>query len=105
EVFEDEHQVANGLGQVGILAVDVVEDFAAGGGVQPVEHFSHGAHTAVGFAAEFAERLQLLPDDAGDFKDNFRRDLIQAGHSLRDVRPHGGGQRSQQGRGLGVVEV
>ena len=64
EVFEYEHQVADGLRQVGVLLLDVVQDFAAGRGIQPVQHFRHGAHAAVGFAAEFAQGLQLLPDHA-----------------------------------------
>src|ERR1017187_2454968 len=71
-VFEDEHQVANGLGQVGVLLVDVGEDLAAGSRIQPVEHLRHGAHAAVGFAAEFAQGLELLSDHAGDLQNHLR---------------------------------
>ena len=60
QVFEDEHEVADGLDQVGVLLLDVVEDPAAGAGIEAVEHLRHGAHAAVGFAAEFAQGLELL---------------------------------------------
>ncbi len=105
EVFKDEHQVADGLGKVGVLLVDVVEDLAAGGGVQTVEHLGHGADAAVRLAAEFTEGFEFLPDDGGDFENDLGGNLIEAGHALGDVRPHGGGKRSEQGRGLGVVQV
>ena len=105
QVFEHEHQVPDGLRQVGVLLFDVVEDLAAGGRIQAVEHLRHGAHAAVGFAAELAQRLQLLPDDAGDLEDDLGRDLVQARHAQRDVGAHVGGQRSQQRRGLRIVQV
>jgi hypothetical protein len=54
--------------QVGVLLFDVVEDLAARGGIQTVEHLRHRAHAAVRFAAEFAQRFQFLPDHAGDFQ-------------------------------------
>ena len=75
------------------------------GGVQAVQHFRHGAHAAVGFAAEFAQRLQLLADHAGDFEDDFRRNLVEAGHALGHVGAQLGRQRGQQRRGLRRVEV
>ena len=97
--------MADGCGDVGVLLVDVVENFAAGGGVETVEHFRDGAYAAVGFAAELAEGFELLPDDGGDLEDDIGGDLVEAGHALGDVGPHGGGQRSQQRGGLGVAEV
>ena len=91
--------------QVGVLVLDVVQDLPAGRRIETVEHLRHGAYAAVGFAAEFAQGLQLLPDHAGDLEDDLRRDLVQAGHALRDIRAQPGGQRGEQRGRLRGVQV
>ena len=83
----------------------VVQDHAARPGVQPVQHLRHGPHAAVGFPAELAQGLQLLADHGGDLHDDLRRDLVQAGHALGDIRAHLRRQRNQQRRRLRRVQV
>ena len=80
--------MADGLRQVGVLLLDGFQDLAAGAGSRRFSIFGHGAHAAVGFAAEFAQGLQFLADHGGDLEDDFRRDLVQAGHALGHVRAH-----------------
>src|SRR6185312_10711774 len=68
KVFEDEHEVANRLDQVRIVRFYRCEDFLARARIQTIEHLRHRANSAIGFAAVFPERLQLLSDH--------RRDLV-----------------------------
>ena len=88
-----------------VLLFDVLENLFAGAGIEAVEHLRHGAHAAVRFAAELAERLQLLADDAGDLGDDLGRNLIQVRHAQGHVGAHSGRQRDQQCGGLRGIQV
>ncbi len=103
EVFEHEHQMANGGCGARVALLDVRKQSFARTGIEPVEHFSDGTHAAVGFAAEVAKTFQLILDHAGDFSDDFRRDLIETGHAQRHIGAHILRERIEQcGRFRGV---
>ena len=57
QVFENEHQMANGFDQVRVMLLDHLEDFLAGAGIEAIEHLRDGANAAIGLAAEFADRF------------------------------------------------
>ena len=88
-----------------VLLFDVFQDLFAGGRVQAVEQLGHRAYASVGLAAEFSQRLELLPDHRGDLVNDLRRDLIEIGHAHGYVGSQVGGQRNQQRRGLRRVQV
>ena len=91
--------------RLGFCCFDVLENFLAGVGIQAVEHFRHRADAAVRFAAELAEGFQLVADDAGDLRNDFRRDLIEIRHAQRHIGAHLGGKREQQARRLRRIQV
>ena len=72
KIFEDEHQMTDGLHQIGVVDLNDLENLLAGARIEPVEHLRHRADAAVGFAAVLTDGGQLLPDHGGDFVDDFR---------------------------------
>src|SRR5665213_2192111 len=57
QILEEKHKVPDGFDQIGILLFDHIENFLGRAGIEPVEHLRNRAHAAVGFAAEFTDRL------------------------------------------------
>ena len=71
QVFENEHQVADGLDERRVSFLDDFEDFLAGDGIETIEHFGNGAHAAIRLAAELPECGKFLADDIGNFGNDF----------------------------------
>ncbi len=105
QVFEHEHEVADGFHQRRVGFFDFVKDFFAGAGIEAIEHLRDGAHATIGFTAEFSEGEQLLADDAGDFGDDVGRDLVEIGHAECHIGTHFRRERSEQGRRLGGAQM
>ena len=67
---------------------------------QAIEHLRDRPHAAIRLPAEFAQRLQLLPDHGGDLVNDLGRDLIQVRHAQGHVGADLRRQRDQQRGGL-----
>jgi len=105
EVFEGEHQVADGQRQLGVLLLDVVQNGFAGARLDAVQQVGYGFEAGITALPLLSERLQFLIEHGRDFLGHLGRELPHFRQAQHHRRPGFFRQRFQEYGSLAGFQV